>query len=324
MSRFESSGASHLSVRDELTLTPISRIVHTLSDHFEGKNVLHMIKPAWLRKTPVRFVDTVNVRRHIDEGGLNTVCRAARCPNMGECFSNGVATFMILGDVCTRTCGFCAVGHTSKPAAPYSDEPHRLAETAANLNLSHVVVTSVTRDDLYDGGAENFADVIAALQDRLPDATIEVLTPDFKGNADAIDKVADAKPDVFNHNVETAPELYGKVRPQAVYERSLALLQRVKTRVPHIVTKSGMMLGLGETEEQIKRVMNDLQDTGCDVITIGQYLRPSLSAFKVIEYVRPEVFEELKEYGLELGFSHVFSGPFVRSSYHAKEVFAKI
>lgn len=240
---------------------------------------------------------------------------------MGECFSNRVATFMILGDVCSRTCGFCAVEKSRKLPPPDETEPARVAEASAILGLSHVVVTSVTRDDLEDGGSAQFALTIKAIRASLPSASVEVLTPDFNGNAPQIDAVTDAGPDVYNHNVETVPELYAKVRPKADFACSAGLLKRVKNRAPSIVTKSGIMLGLGETVEQVTSVMRHLVDAGCDVFTVGQYLRPKLENLPVVEYVRPEVFDEIKELGETMGFRKVHAGPYVRSSYHAGEVF---
>jgi len=240
---------------------------------------------------------------------------------MGECFSNRVATFMILGDACSRACGFCAVEKSRNLPQPDETEPARVAEASAILGLSHVVVTSVTRDDLQDGGSSQFAHTIKAIRASLPSASVEVLTPDFGGNASAIDTVTDAGPDVYNHNVETVSELYAKVRPKADFARSAGLLERVKNRAPSIVTKSGIMLGLGETMEQVTSVMRLLIDVGCDVFTAGQYLRPQLANLPVVEYVRPEVFDEIKELGETMGFRKVYAGPYVRSSYHAGEVF---
>lgn len=279
-----------------------------------------MIKPQWLRKPNVSFSDTRAVRGLLRDSYLNTVCKEARCPNMGECYSSGVATFMILGDGCTRDCGFCAVERI-KSREVDNDEPDRVARAAARLGLSHVVITSVTRDDLKDGGAAHFAKTIAAVRDVLPDATMEVLTPDFKGDENAIGVVIEARPDVFNHNVETVPRLYKTVRPSAVYERSLRLLQLVKERGAPIKTKSGIMLGLGESVEEVEEVMRDLRGAGCDILTIGQYLRPSKQRLPVVEYIRPETFDDLARKGREMGFTAVSSSPFTRSSYHAAEVF---
>ncbi len=280
-----------------------------------------MIKPEWLRK-PVRWgTAALATRAEINEKGLKTVCSEARCPNVGECFSAGVATFMILGEQCTRACGFCSVKQGIKLAPPNPDEPSHVAETAEKLKLSHVVITSVTRDDLYDGGAKHFALTIKAVRAKLPNASIEVLTPDFNGRENGIDTIIDAMPNVFNHNMETVPRLYSKVRPSAKYRRSLALLELVKRKSAKILTKSGLMLGFGETVSEVEQVMRDLAQANVEILTLGQYLRPTLKNIEVEEYVRPEVFDKLREKGLNFGFKHVFSGPFVRSSYHAKEVF---
>nr|WP_240951388.1 lipoyl synthase [Caldanaerobacter subterraneus] len=246
---------------------------------------------------------------------LNTVCQSANCPNMGECFARRTATFMIMGNICTRNCRFCAVekGH---PQPLDEEEPGRVAEAARRLGLKHVVVTSVTRDDLPDGGASHFAKTIYELK-KLPGVTVEVLVPDFMGNEEAIRTVVEAKPDVINHNVETVPRLYSRVRPKADYIRSLNLLKKVKELDPLILTKSGIMVGLGETEEEVIEVMKDLRDIDCDMMTIGQYLRPSHKHIEVAEYVTPEQFKRYEEIGYKLGFKHVASGPLVRSSYHA-------
>ncbi|MGK7345270.1 MAG: lipoyl synthase [Candidatus Nitrospinota bacterium M3_3B_026] len=279
-----------------------------------------MIKPEWLRKPRAPFMETAATRAAL-RGGVNTVCAEARCPNMGECYSAGTATFMILGAVCSRRCGFCAVDG-GRPGEVDAAEPGRVAAAAARLGLAHVVITSVTRDDLPDGGASVFAKTIAALREKLPTAAVEVLTPDFRGREDAILAVADTGPDVYNHNVETVPALYGRVRPGADYAGSLRLLRLVKERAPSMATKSGIMLGLGETMGQVAEVMADLRGAGCDILTIGQYLRPTLASLPVAEYVPPAIFEQLERQGRDMGFRRVFAGPFVRSSYHAAEVFA--
>ncbi|MDH5478917.1 MAG: lipoyl synthase [Nitrospinota bacterium] len=282
-----------------------------------------MIKPIWLKKPSTPLAATTKVRGAISLAGLNTVCSSARCPNMGECFSRGTATFMILGDRCSRDCGFCAVPHGPQKGVVDPDEPARVAAAARGMGLGHVVVTSVTRDDLPDGGAGIFAETIRALRQALPGAMVEVLTPDFKGDHAAIDTVADAGPDVFNHNMETVRELYGVVRPQARYDRSLEFLSRISERYPGIVVKSGFMVGLGESRERVVQLLSDLHKAGCRMITIGQYLRPSRNHLPVVEYVRPEVFDEYARLGQEIGIEKVFAGPFVRSSYMADEVFNK-
>jgi lipoic acid synthetase len=253
---------------------------------------------------------------------LNTVCESARCPNISDCFSKPTATFMILGDVCSRQCNFCSV---EKGAAipPDATEPKRIAEAVKRLNLRHVVITSVTRDDLTDGGAGHFAEVIKEvfrIQDAGFNIQIEVLTPDFNGSTDALKKVISAGPQIFNHNLETVPRLYPIVRPQADYKRSLMVLKNVKEMAPAIFTKSGIMVGFGEEEQEVIDVMRDLRGFGCDFITIGQYLQPRKGNLPVYEYIKPEVFERYKEIAEGLGFLRVASGPFVRSSFNAEEM----
>jgi len=255
----------------------------------------------------------------LDELGLNTVCRSARCPNRGECYASGTATFMVLGTECTRNCRFCAVD-TAHPEPVDAGEPERLAEAAERMGLRHVVVTMVTRDDLPDGGSRHVAATIAALRARLPKVRVEVLVSDFGGDTDAIDTVARALPDVFNHNVETVPRLYPTVRPQADYDRSLAVLRRAKVAAPGIPTKSGLMVGLGERPEEVEAVLRDLRASDVDIVTIGQYLRPSAAHIEVTEFVTPEVFERYAATARALGFSGVASAPFVRSSYHAADL----
>jgi lipoic acid synthetase len=256
----------------------------------------------------------------LDERGVHTVCQNARCPNIGECFGRRTAAFMILGSRCTRNCGFCAV-ESAMPEPVDDAEPERLAAAASDLGLKHVVITSVTRDDLPDGGASHFVRVIRTVRDRLPAATIEVLTPDFRGNEDAIAAVCAAGPDVYNHNVETVPRLYPIVRPQAHYERSLGLLRLVKGLSPRTPTKSGLMLGLGEEPAEVLRTLDDLRAVGCEMMTIGQYLRPSPRHLPVVRYVPPDEFADLGEAARARGFRYVASAPFVRSSYHAEEAF---
>ena len=251
--------------------------------------------------------------------GLSTVCEEARCPNMCECFAKPTATFLILGSKCTRRCGFCSVD-TSFPEPLDSHEPQRLAKAARQMGLRHVVVTSVTRDDLPDGGARQFAETVGAIREHLPHATIEVLTPDFKGDMRNLRTVLDAMPDVFSHNIETVPRLYGRVRPGGNYQRSLRVLRNVRETAPGIFLKSGLMLGLGETRQEVHDVLSDLHSAGCACVTIGQYLRPSRKNLSVVEYVRPEVFEEIRLEALHMGFRYVASAPLVRSSMNAEEM----
>ncbi len=275
--------------------------------------------PRWLLR-PVRAgAEMTEVRGVLDTYGLHTVCRSARCPNHGECFSSRTATFMILGDVCTRRCTFCAVGKGT-PTAPEADEPERVARAAVELELRHLVITSVTRDDLPDGGAGHFAATIRAARSRLPETTIEVLTPDFLGEETAIRQVLAVLPDVFNHNLETVEGLYPKVRPQADYARSLRVLGYAADEFPHIRVKSGLMVGLGETREELVKTFEDLHAVGCHIVTVGQYLRPSRANIETERFVSPAEFEELEGLAREAGIPQVFAGPLVRSSYHAGEV----
>lgn len=276
--------------------------------------------PAWLRRqVPLGNLDHTT-SRILRDLNLETVCENAKCPNRMECYAAKTATFMILGNVCTRPCGFCAVrrGH---PEPPQVDEPIRLAEAAQRLGLQHVVITSVTRDDLPDGGAEHFCHCIAAVRARTG-AAVEVLTPDFRHCPDGLRRVIDARPDVFNHNVETVPRLFRTVRgPKSDYRWTLELLQTVKTRNAEIQTKSGLMLGLGETQEELLDVLADLRDIGCDFLTLGQYLQPALDRYLPVQrYLPPEEFSELGRQARSLGFRQVASGPFVRSSYHARDM----
>lgn len=274
----------------------------------------------WLKKRlpPQDLVQ--EVRRLVDGLELHTVCQSARCPNLNECWSRKAATFMILGDICTRTCRFCTVPK-GKPQALDAGEPEHVAEAATRLGLRHVVVTSVDRDDLPDQGSEHFAETIRAIRRRLPDAVIEVLTPDFRGVSEPIDRVTDAGPDIFNHNLETVPRLYARVRPGAGYERSLALLGRVKERNPRQFTKSGLMLGLGEREDELDQVLRDLRARGVDILTLGQYLRPTLAQLPVERFVPPDEFQRWEARAKELGFLAAACGPFVRSSYNAEAVY---
>jgi lipoic acid synthetase len=281
-----------------------------------GKKSKRERRPDWLKiKVPLGTTFT-EIRKLVDEQRLNTVCEDARCPNMAECWNRGTATFMILGDICTRSCGFCSV-KTGRPLEIDTDEPRRVAEAVERMKLRHAVITSVNRDERKDGGAEIFAATIRAIRDRLPDCKVEVLTPDFQGNVEAIQTVINARPDIFNHNMETVPRLYRRVRPQAKYQRSLDVLAMCKRQ--GMVTKTGIMLGLGETEEEILEVMKDLRAIDVDIMTLGQYLQPTKQHLPVDRYVTPEEFAAWKQRGLDLGFAHVESGPLVRSSYHADE-----
>ncbi len=275
-------------------------------------------KPDWLKIHAAPTDGQGDVHRLIADLGLHTVCESAACPNRRECFGRRTATFMILGDVCTRDCTFCAVGR-GRPAEPDPEEPAKVAEAIRTLGLKHCVVTSVTRDDLPDGGAAHFAAVVRAIRAASPETTVEVLIPDFRGDAAALQVVLDSRPDVLNHNVETVPRLYPEVRPSARFARSVELLRRAAEDPAHLRTKSGIMVGLGETRAEMHAVFKELRAAGCQALTIGQYLAPSRSHHAVVEYVRPEVFEEYHDEALALGFSHVASGPFVRSSYRAEE-----
>jgi lipoic acid synthetase len=273
-------------------------------------------KPRWLVREIPRGRRIFEVQTLLSDLGLNTVCHFAKCPNRGECFSKGTATFLIMGNICTRNCRFCAIPH-GDPEPLADDEPSRVAEAARRLQLQHVVVTSVTRDDLPDGGARHFARTIEALRSIRRDIVVEVLTPDFQGSRDSIMTIIEAGPNIVNHNVETVPRLYPNARPEASYEISLELLRRVKIRNGGMYTKSGLMTGLGETTEEVVSVMHDLRGVGCDIVTIGQYLQPSRDHLPVREYVHPEIFESYKHTGEELGFRFVASAPYVRSSYNA-------
>ena len=283
---------------------------------------MYVKKPDWLRvRHDGATVERMN--RLMSKLSLNTVCREANCPNMGECFKKNTATFMILGSNCTRHCRFCNVTKEGV-LAPDPREPQNVAEAAGQLGLSHIVVTSVTRDDLPDGGAVHFAKTIEALRQKLPKATVEVLIPDLKGHEASLDSVINARPDVIGHNVETVPSLYGRVRPEAQYRRSLEVLRYVKKTAPDIITKTGIMVGLGETPEEVGQVMDDLVEVGCDILTVGQYLRPTLSHIEVAEYVTPGQFDEYKALGEEKGIRFVASSPLVRSSYNALEALKEI
>ena len=276
--------------------------------------------PEWIREKKLNLSSLREIKTMLRERDLHSVCESLACPNRSECFSRGTATFMILGDVCTRACGFCNVTTGLPYAAPSQDEPRAVAETARRLGLRHVVVTSVTRDDLADGGARQFADTIRELRELLPQAMVEVLTPDFRGNLAAVRTVVEARPDYYNHNVETVPRLYRHVRPGSRFERSLEVLREAKQIDPTVTTKSGLMLGLGEQREEVVESLQRLRDSHVEIVTIGQYLQPKRKKLEVVEYVEPRVFEEYRAIGEEIGFRAVFSGPFVRSSYMADVV----
>jgi lipoic acid synthetase len=276
--------------------------------------------PDWIR---TRYADLHDTRHLLRRHGISTVCEEARCPNRAECFSRPTATFMILGSNCTRNCGFCSV-NSAAPGPVDRREPGNVAGAAAEMGLRYVVITSVTRDDLPDGGAGHFARTIEAVRRRIPAVRIEVLTPDFRGDFDSLRIVLDAGPDVYNHNVETVERLYPTVRPQADYHRSLSVLAKAREESPNIFVKSGFMLGLGETREEVKSLLKQLLESGCDMVTIGQYLRPTRNNLPVVEYVSPAAFEELRLIALGMGFRYAASGPLVRSSMNAEEMYANV
>ncbi|RMF88474.1 MAG: lipoyl synthase, partial [Nitrospirae bacterium] len=277
-------------------------------------------KPVWAKRR-LELRGTAAVRRAVHAAGLHTVCEEARCPNLGECWGRRTATFMLLGEVCTRACGFCGVA-TGRPAPPDPGEPARVAEAAARLGLRHVVVTSVNRDDLADGGAGHFAEVTRRLHAQ--GQTVELLVPDFEGSGAAVDRVAGAGPEILGHNLETVERLYPAMRPQADYDRSLALLARVKRRFPEILTKSGLMVGAGERPEEVEAALGHLRDAGCDIVTVGQYLAPSRRHHPVAAYVTPALFDRYRAFAEGLGFLAVAAGPFVRSSYNADRVWHRL
>ncbi|MGD8392685.1 MAG: lipoyl synthase [Desulfobacterales bacterium] len=280
-------------------------------------------KPRWLKKRLPTGPAYEHVKNLIGKDRLHTVCQEAKCPNIWECYSQQTATFLIMGSRCTRNCRFCSVAQ-GPTGPPDPDEPARVADAARQMALKYVVITSVTRDDLADGGASHFAETIIEIRRQIPAALIEVLIPDFQGDADALQTVLNARPDVLNHNIETVPRLYTLVRPQARYKRSLHLLERVRSFNPKIPTKSGLMLGLGETSTEIRSTLNDLVDVGCRMLTLGQYLQPSKAHLPVKRFVTPEEFDQWRQTAVEMGFSEVASGPFVRSSYHAKELYQAV
>lgn len=295
---------------DKMALIPVKNVAT------EREALLR--KPEWMKiKLPADSQRIQDIKSAMRKNNLHSVCEEASCPNLAECFNHGTATFMILGAICTRRCPFCDVAH-GRPLPPNAEEPVHLAQTIADMKLRYVVVTSVDRDDLRDGGAQHFADCIREIRVKSPEIRIETLVPDFRGRMDrALDILRDNPPDVFNHNLETAPRLYRKARPGANYQWSLDLLKKFKEMHPEVPTKSGLMMGLGETKEEIIEVLKDLRAHGVTMLTLGQYLAPSRHHLPVERYVPPEEFDELKEIALELGFTHAACGPFVRSSYHA-------
>ncbi|MCC7191853.1 MAG: lipoyl synthase [Phycisphaeraceae bacterium] len=294
---------------------PVS-LSHLIIDN-AGRDYIRRRKPDWLRARLPGGAGYQRLRSIIDEHRLHTVCESAKCPNMGECWSRGTATIMILGDVCTRSCGFCHIA-TGKPPEYDTDEPRRVAKTVALMRLRHIVITSVNRDELPDGGAALWAETIRRTREASPGTSIEVLIPDFCGNWDALQLVIDEKPEILNHNMETVRRLYRVVRPQAKYDRSIELLRRGKEQ--GLTTKTGIMVGIGETDDEVEEVMRDIVErSSCDILSVGQYLQPTRDHLPITRWVTPAQFAHYKEYGEALGFRHVESGPLVRSSYHAED-----
>jgi len=292
-------------------------------NHPQGRAVARL--PGWLRDGSVHHESVTRLKGSLRRRSLHTVCESARCPNIHECFHRGAAAFMILGNLCTRGCGFCSVPKGSPSKEEFqldAGEPVNVARMAAEMRLRYVVITSVNRDDLPDGGSKHFAETVRQVRGALPEARVEVLTPDFCGDLGAVRRVLDAGPDVFNHNIETVPRLYRKVRPQAGYRQSLAVLAGAKRYRPEAIVKSGLMVGLGETPEEVESVFRDLRSANVEVVTVGQYLRPARRNLPVAEYVTPAQFDAYGDYGRSLGFREVFSGPLVRSSYMADRVWA--
>ena len=279
-----------------------------------------VVKPEWLRVKAPQWERVGNVKEILRDLSLNTVCEEASCPNIGECFNAGTATFLIMGPACTRACPYCDIDFEKKPKALDPTEPERLAEAVKRMNLNHVVITSVNRDDLPDGGASQFARCIEGIHALSPKTTIEVLIPDLCGNWNALEIILQAQPEVLNHNTETVARLYKRVRPQGNYLRSLELLQRTRELAPWVYTKSGVMVGLGETDEEIQQVMQDLRKVDCDILTIGQYLQPSAKHLKIDDFITPAQFDSWRELGESLGFLQIVSSPLTRSSYHAEQV----
>jgi lipoic acid synthetase len=279
-----------------------------------------IVKPEWLRVKAPQWQRVGNVKEILRDLSLNTVCEEASCPNIGECFQAGTATFLIMGPACTRACPYCDIDFEKKPQALDPSEPQRLAEAVKRLNLNHVVITAVNRDDLPDGGASQFVDCINAVRTISPKTTIEVLIPDLCGNWEALAVILSAQPEVLNHNTETIPRLYRRVRPQGDYQRSLTLLQKTKAITPKVYTKSGMMVGLGESDQEVRQVMENLRAVDCDILTLGQYLQPTPKHLEVKEFIPPEQFEAWRIFGEAIGFLQVVASPLTRSSYHAEQV----
>lgn len=278
------------------------------------------VKPEWLRVKAPQWQRVGNIKEILRDLSLNTVCEEASCPNIGECFNAGTATFLIMGPACTRACPYCDIDFDKKPKSLDPTEPSRLAEAARRMQLNHLVITSVNRDDLPDGGASQFVNCINSVREVCPNTTIEILIPDLCGNWQALESLLQSVPEVLNHNTETVPRLYRRVRPQGDYQRTMELLRRSRQISPTTYTKSGIMVGLGETDEEVRQVMQDLRTVGCDILTIGQYLQPSQKHLPVSEFITPEQFATWQVYGQQLGFLQVVSSPLTRSSYHAEQV----
>ena len=296
------------------------RLVKINRTELQQSKLSVVVKPEWLRVKAPQWERVGSVKEILRDLALNTVCEEASCPNIGECFNHGTATFLIMGPACTRACPYCDIDFEKKPQPLDPTEPGRLAEAVQRLRLNHVVITSVNRDDLPDGGASQFERCIQAIRAISPSTTIEVLIPDLCGNWQALETILQAQPEVLNHNTETIPRLYRRVRPQGQYERTLELLQRSRELAPWVYTKSGIMVGLGETDEEVRAVMQDLRVVGCDILTIGQYLQPSQKHLGVANFVTPDQFDAWREFGESIGFLQVVSSPLTRSSYHAEQV----
>ncbi|PCJ52429.1 MAG: lipoyl synthase [Planctomycetota bacterium] len=280
--------------------------------------------PSWLkRRLPANYQDLKVLSKKLEKAGLHSVCQSAHCPNQGECFSKGTATFLLMGNICTRRCTFCAI-KKGKPSSLDENEPERLANTCKDMNLKHVVLTCVTRDDLKDGGAMHFVNCVRSIKNKIPGVTVEILCSDMKGKRESLEKLLSYPPEILNHNIETVPSLYRKVRKGAIYERSLELITRTRDIDPNVFTKSGLMVGCGETDDEIFMVMQEMVNAGCQIFTIGQYLAPRNSPLPVSRYVSPEKFLEYKEIGHEMGFLSVHAGAYVRSSYLAGDILQKI